>query len=425
MKNKLSVIILSIFILASVLSTNRTMADYPATMTTNSPCINLPRPGNDPRWAEALAHWDKRAETREVNAALPIFEAIAADKPNMVEAHIWVLRVNYLAAMRHRSKRNEYIQKAIAAGDAALKIDPDNVFALYWQMAATVLYREVSKKEYDVIKDFNAKYLREREIPVPGNDPLWTEAMNIWDARLTESDMKKIEENLGNRKELEESDVGHITAKAIAAVAAFEKIEKKYPGRIEPILWLTHSNYWLSQMHVDSPKRAAAAKTAVAWGKKALKMEPLNPIANFFQALNLSEVGVSTSLMTLTKYSKEIGQRLQIVTEEDPNYNFGGFSRYFSGAIAVAGPLLIKVANLLGFPKELIIRLTEYCAKTEPLFLSNLFNLGELYYKLDKKEEALKAYKKAIAGDPTALKYQEAENRFAILQAKLAIAQKF
>ena len=47
---------------------------YPQTMTTTSPHVNLPRPNDDPRWAKAFAHWDKREETEEVETALLIFE---------------------------------------------------------------------------------------------------------------------------------------------------------------------------------------------------------------------------------------------------------------------------------------------------------------------------------------------------------------
>ena len=398
---------------------------YPETITTTSPWVNMPYPKDDPRWAEAFTHWDRRADTKEVMAAVSIFDELGAQKPDQIVPQLWVLRSNYLAAMRNRKKRDFYVKKAIAAGDRALKIEPDNIYATYWRAASIVLLRDPTDEEYLQIRAFNARFKNRREIPAPKDDPLWAKAMKLWDTRFTEQDVKYAEAKLGGKTKLVEEDVKSGEAKGAAVVAVFEQLEKKYPARIEPKLWLARANYWTSQVCIEQKKRATWSKAAASWGHKAIEMEPRNPAANFWTAVALSEYGGSTSLIVLTRYSREIGRQMQFVTEEDPGYMYGGFSRFFAGAIAFAGELVIKVAELLGFPKELIERLTVYAVKTDPDYLQNYYMMGLLYLKTDRKVEARKMFDHLLKADPVALKYQEAENRLIQFVAKLAMKDLF
>ena len=98
-------------------------AAYPEKITTTSPYVNIKRPKDDPRWAKAFSHWDKRSSTKEVEAALAIIESISKDKPDDVLTNIWLARVYYHMAMRKRKQRDFYAKKGIAAANKALALD--------------------------------------------------------------------------------------------------------------------------------------------------------------------------------------------------------------------------------------------------------------------------------------------------------------
>jgi|GEM_PF-1592263 len=414
-----SAIVISIYAIAGI--STAAYADYSESITTTSPYVNLPRLKDDPRWTEALSHWDKRADTEELMAALEIFESLAKDHPDQLETHLWLTRSYHLVAMRHRKKRDFYAKKGIAAGKRALAMDPGNIYARFWHSTSVVLLREPTDAEYKQMREFNARFRHLRELPVPADDPLWTRAMKLWDQRLTQKDIENIEAGLAGRKKLSDENLKFIQAKAIAIIEIFEKLEKKYPDRIEPKLWLLRANYWMSQVNVNPKIRSKWGKAAADWGVKALEMEPQNPAANLFTASSLGEYGIGTSFAVIVRYSRRIGREILLLSEENPNYMYGGFSRFFGAAISIVGKLVFKVAEFLGFPQALIERLTSFSVKTHPDYLQNYYMLGLMYKNLGRKDEAKKMFETLLDADPTILKYQEPENRMIQFLAKLRI----
>ncbi len=363
-------------------------AEYPQAITTSSPFVNLPRPDDDDRWVEAFSHWDRRDDTEEVMAAVRIFEAIAKDTPGRFESQLWLLRSYHLAGMRNRREeaRMDYMRKALAAGDRALAIEPGNGFAVYWRFCTIGLMRDLSQEELEQAKTLGAKYRHVRELPVPDNDELWAEAMRHWDSRLDREN-------------------------ALKAIEIFEKLEKKYPDRIEPRMWLARSNYWMHYLAADREGMAKWGMAAAEWGRKALELEPRNPGASFWTASGLGQYADNTSFVNVVRYSLEMGKRLLVVVEEDPNYFYGGFSNYFASAIARAGELVARTAEIIGFPRETIERLTVFASSYEPNYLRNHYALAEMYIRLGRLDEAKKMLEVVINSDPTVLKLQEPENR--------------
>jgi hypothetical protein len=104
---------------------------------------------------------------------------------------------------------------------------------------------------------------------------------------------------------------------------------------------------------------------------------------------------------------------------------YGGFSRYIAASLAKAGKLSFRVIEMLGFSKELIVRLTIYSTRQEPGYFDNHFRLAQMYITLDRKEEAKKSLEYVINADPAMLKYYEPENRIIQKQAQVLYDEHF
>jgi len=382
-------IVFLLCLLAIAWGSARAEKTCPAKMTSTTPFVNLPCMDDDPRWAEAYSHWDKRADNEHVNKAAALFEAIAADNPDSLETWLWVTRARYLKGMRAgREKRKTIMLSAIEAADRALEIKPGNEYARFWRYASILHVRDFTDKEFSEIRAFGRKYDHLREFPVPDDDPMWRQAISHWDKRLDRY-------------------------QALLAIDLFNKLERKYPGRIEPKFWLCRSNYWMHYIEPTEEGKARWLEIAAEWGKATALLEPRNPGANYFTAASLGQYGTHTGFINMVRYSLDIARRLTIVIEEDPNYFYGGFSQYFALAIARAGSLVTRTAELVGFSQELIERSTIYAAHYEPRYIRNYYALGEMYLRLGREEEAKEYLRKTLKADPAALKLQEPENRVA------------
>jgi len=113
------------------------------------------------------------------------------------------------------------------------------------------------------------------------------------------------------------------------------------------------------------------------------------------------------------------------VMEEDPNYFYGGPSAYLALAIGRAGNLVAKALGLIGFPQELVESGAAFASVYEPRYLRNFYNLGEMYVKLGRMDEAREVLEKVVNADPTALKLQEPENRNAQKLAQKLLDENF
>jgi hypothetical protein len=372
---------------------------YPQTITTNTPFVNLPRPSGDPRWAGAFSHWDKRDDTDEIMEAIGLFEALAKDNPDKMEPQMWLCRTYFVAALRKRSQRVEFAKISAAAGDKALAISPGNDNVLYWHASAIMLHRDFTEAESKEVREFGARY---RHVPIlPGfNDPLFKEAAVLWNKR-------------------EERD------KVEALIDLLKKIESDAPKRIEPKIWLCAANYKMMFFEDDKEKRANWVKTGMDYGRAAMEIEPRNPAANYFTCCCLGEIGNNTNILNYARYGLDIGRELQVIVEEDPQYYFGGFSRYFAAAIGVAGSVVAKVAELLGFPEELIYRATSFSINFEPDYFSNHHDFALMLLALDKKDEAKNELLFILNGDPTSLPGYETENRQSQKDAQILYDENF
>jgi tetratricopeptide (TPR) repeat protein len=377
-----------------------TLAAYPQTITTTNPYVNLPRPTDDPRWAAAFSHWDKRADTDEVVLALKLVEEIAKDKPDSYECQLWLCRINSLMAMRKRSDRDAYCTKSIEAGDHALELRPGDDAVRFWRFSSLILLRDLSDEEYKEVQETFSKYREVRPLPAPVDDPLWKDALSDFDARLDRD-------------------------RALLAIKKFKVIDAKYPDRIEAKLHIAFAYGWLGAIETEKDPKAEQCFKGVEWARKAVEIEPRNPAASYILATTLGSYVENTGMIAIIRHSLELARSLMLVTEEEPSFLYGGFSRYFASAISVAGEVSFRVIEILGFPREMIIRLTEFAAIMEPNCMDNHYQLGRMYISLDRMDDAKKALETAINADPTVLKYYEPENRMIQRDSKVLYDKHF
>ena len=366
--------------------TSPVLAAYPQTITTDTPFVNLPRPSDDPRWVKAFSHWDKRGDTRELMEAVKIFNALAADKPDELEPQMWLCRSFFVAAMRNRAKREHFARLSVAAGDKALAISPGNDNVRFWRFAAIMLHRDFSEAEWDEVRAFGRRY-RPASI-LPGmNDPLFKEAVPLWQKRGDKAELEKL-------------------------IGLLKTIEVGAPDRIEPKIWLSAAYYTRRWFENTNQGEAKWLKMGIDYAQAAIKIEPRNPAANFLASACKGVYGAKTSMANIARYALDIAKELQIVVEEDPFYNFAGFSRYFAGAIGETGPLVAKTAEFLGFPEELLLRAATISINLEPDFLENHYYRATMLFALGRKEEAKEGLLLVINADPAKLPDYEPENRY-------------
>jgi len=368
-------------------------------LTTSTPFVNIPTPEGE-RWDEFVSHWKKRESDKEVDKALQVVEEIAAENDDTLTT-LWLCRATYMKGMRLRGEEQKKVMRDAAGTCERITGDKEyGHYAKYWRWSSMIYYHEFTDADYKEIRAFGRQYEHIRELPVPDHDSLWQKAINHWDDRYTYEE-------------------------GIKAIGIFQQLEKKYPNRIEPKLWLLRANYWMHYAEDEEDKKAEWLFKAANWGWKACEMEPRNPAANYLTASALGQYGSNTSFLNYIRYAPEITKRLMTVLEEDPNYFYGGVSQYFALAIARAGTILEKMLDLIGFEKEFIKKTTIFAANYEPRYLRNWYALGEMYLVQDKKDEAKKMLEKVVNGDPTALKNMEAENRVAQKLAKDLLEEHF
>lgn len=369
------------------------LAAYPQTMTTASTWVNLPRPADDPRWATAFSHWDKRKDTDEVEAALAIIEEIARDQPDNFECQLWICRMNYFMAMRKLRKRDEHCKRSIEAGARALEIKPDDDSAILWGYSSILLVRNYTEAELDKISVLALKVRQFRILAVRDDDPLWAEAIKKFDAR-------------------EDRD------QALAAIEVFKKIDAKHPEQIEAKIFLARTYYWLGLSGEGMMEKANWHLTGSEWARKAMDIEPRCPSANYLLSASLGSYADLMGPAIMLRHSIEITKALIVTVEEDPTFMYCGFSRFLASALAVAGELSFKIAAMLGFPEDLIIRVTTFGSVLEPACLENHLSPALMFISLGRKDEAKAALETVINADPAVLKYYEPENRVAQKEAQ-------
>jgi tetratricopeptide (TPR) repeat protein len=373
----------------------------PKIITTSNPFLNLTRPADDPRWAPAFSAWDLRDDDAQVTKAVALFAAIAKAQPDKLAPQLWLARSTYLLGMRRGgADRSARMTHAAAAADRALKLEPGNETARYWRWAAMMFFEDYTAQDFAEIREFGKRYEKTRELPVPADDPRWAEAISRWDRRLSRDESMK-------------------------AVALFEQLEKKYPKRLEPKLWLMRSHYWLHYIEPTDEAKARRLMIAVEWGRKAIAMEPRNPPANYFTAAALGQYGLCTNFMNIVRYAYEITGKLIVVMEEDPQYFYGGVSQYFSLAIAKAGTVVTKMLGMFGYSELLVSKGAQFAVNYEPRYLRNYYSLGEMYLSQGKPDEAKKMWMTVLHSDPAALKNMEPENRVAQETVRKLMSERF
>jgi len=388
------------FFIAAAFTARPSRAACPKPVTTTTPWVNIPCASGDPRWEKAYELWDRRAEDEAARKALKLFEAIAADKPNSARAWLWVARAGHLEAMRAgKGGVQRGMEAAVQAADRALELDPGNEHALYWRFAALIHVRDLAEHELSEFRELIDQEPFPRTFPVPDDDPLWLEAMADWDNRTSPESARAAEEK-------------------------FRALYHRHPDRIEPRVWLCISTFWLGRT-AGEDARADLFKRAAQWGRMAIDLEPRNPAANYFTAMSLSRYVYYTGFTHRVLYSLEITRQLTVVAEEDPQFDWGGFARFYALAVTRGAGLFRLMLERMGFSNRTLEKSIEYAAEVAPYCFKNKVILAAWRLEQGEREKAKALLDEVLAADPSAIEIMEPENLMARQRAARMKAENF
>ncbi len=400
-------------------------AGYPQTIATSYPYINLPRPSDDQKWAEAFSHWDKREDTRELFAAVDMFESLVKDYPGRLEPQLWLARSLYSAAVREPKNLIGYLERGVVAADKVLSAEPDNIFARFWRYNMVVFTKGYTETEYVEIMEFFAQFRNLHILPVPDDDALWDEAMKLWNQRLSAGDMQKILTMIQSGKDVTSEDIKSFYQKANDAIKIFEKLDKKYPNRIEPKLWLAFCNDWIYSFSFGIKYDVKYTEIALHWADKALEQEPLNPAANFLYGLCLTDHSTNKSFFALVRNVRKIARCLKRSAEEDPFFYYSGHSWLANAGLGSVGKIVVKILKIMGYPIALFEDLGDFVVNAEPNFFKNRYYLAQMLKAIGKEDEAKKEFEIIVNSDPTILKNWEIDNRIFQYKAMKILKEEF
>ena len=108
-----------------------------------------------------------------------------------------------------------------------------------------------------VVPAFASESLPFPEPPTRTDDPLWGRAVSLWENR---------------RQDLE----------ALKALEVFQALSEKYPGRIEPRIWLCRAYYFLGMLESGGKKRNPLLRKSINSCQKALELNPENVYALYW-----------------------------------------------------------------------------------------------------------------------------------------------
>jgi tetratricopeptide (TPR) repeat protein len=95
------------------------------------------------------------------------------------------------------------------------------------------------------------------EPPTRTDDPLWGRAVSHWENRRQDLQAQK-------------------------ALEIFQALSEKYPGRIEPRIWLCRAYYFLGMLESGGKKRNPLLRKSINFCQKALELDPQNVYALYW-----------------------------------------------------------------------------------------------------------------------------------------------
>jgi len=133
--------------------------------------------------------------------------------------------------------------------------------------------------------------------PERSDDPLWNEGLSFWNKR-------EVIENVHR------------------ALAVFAELSRKYPGQVEPRLWLCRVAYFLGLAETDEKKRESSLEQSIEYCQQAREIEPENIYAIYWLGSAWSHFKeIDAILPQVQKLARAFPPGREIPVPEGPEWN--------------------------------------------------------------------------------------------------------
>lgn len=340
-----------------------------------------------PLWSQALAHWERRADSGHARKTLDTFLDLAEIRPGDPAVELWLCRVSYFVGLRETDseKRTRLLREAVDRGKKVLARDPENVYALYWITASYYHFKDIDSIPPEVRK-LAGLLPRGKELPLPAElSPSWHTALRHWDAR---DDLDR----------------------AWRAAFSLEREIIVHPDSFEAWAWLSRMYYWLGRNGETRKEQAQVFHRGYEYGMMAVNLKPRHAGANFWTVSNLARYGERGTILRKAKLARRIIDFLRVIDQEEPLYYHSGLLRLVVFAIADVGFITRKlVPVLMGIPDD-IERPLALSFVIEPDYFDTRLGLAEYALSVGDLALAREQLHYVIATPPGALPGYEPEN---------------
>jgi tetratricopeptide (TPR) repeat protein len=198
----------------------------------------------------------------------------------------------------------------------------------------------------------------------------------------------------------------------LRAISLLEDASQLDPGREE--IWVKLSDlYWC---YGDSlPKETREQRSVrleyfdkgISAGKKAREINPDSVGGLYWETTNMASGGEMKGILSSLWMFPTLLENMDRVDELDDFYDYGAVDRFWS-EVTVRIP--VWVTKRFGYTLEERATDLEDDIRREPGFFGNYTYLARIYWKIGKKDEALKALEYVLTHDPADLPERKADN---------------
>ena len=203
------------------------------------------------------------------------------------------------------------------------------------------------------------------------------------------------------------------------AVPCLEQALTLDPDNDALLVELADEYYYRGSLMPASSKQEIEARNAYFQkgydrAQKALALRE-SAGAHAWTTVHLACLKQYTNFINQAAILPELTRHLQWIEQNDRDYKYGFVFRFWSGVIIQAPDMIIK---MLGQDPEEVFENLQQAATANTGYLENYLFLADLYYSMERKEEALRTLDKILLTSPEAMPSEHAQNYYAQKKAR-------
>jgi len=350
-----------------------------------------PMLAGDPQWDKVKDLWKDHYDGKNLDELIAILTPLKDKTPDKVEPYLCLARAHYLHARYINKDKAGHFAKSENYAVQALKIDPNNNFAIRALMDTLIWSRDrnyIFSKYGELLKAKGRIKLGD-PCPVPdymiGNYPESATFKKLWAER---GDMEKLK----------------------ACIPLIEKMADAHPNDIYLQMWASYVDYYIGEVHTSygleehNTKGIPYYKRGLAYARKAMKLDPKNYLANYCVVMNQSRIIQFTSLMNKARYLMDFVTPLLYATKENCSLFFFNPFVILGNTLIYGGWVTEKGFGMANINKQMVFTALEITEMVYPEFMFTPQVRAELLYTMGNKKEAMAILTKLLARDPGANK---------------------